>query len=164
MKFLWAFVGLIAVASSAAVRQPLNAEQLDQLQHVMIAIQSPCIKPDTAASLGQLAQDVFGMGSFPVSVGPAIVNPPESISVGPAIVEPAPIIPTPVIVEDSAPIVPIVPTPVIVDESGPISPIAPTPVLVAEEPDFSPSSSAPLVQIILNINQASEAVVPPSLL
>ncbi|KAA2237143.1 hypothetical protein F0L74_32790 [Chitinophaga agrisoli] len=79
----------------------------------------------------------------PIAVGPAIIDEFEPISVGPAIVnEFEPISVGPAIVDE---FVPISVGPAIVD-SPPLAPVA---------------DSTPLVQIILNINQASSAPIVP---
>ncbi|KAJ8717363.1 hypothetical protein PYW08_005762 [Mythimna loreyi] len=88
------------------------------------------VRPEPA-EIGPIAD------SEPISVGPAIVEPEyEPISVGPAIVP----FPMPDDGEVTAPIV------------------APSPVAIVEGPAPELTGSAPLVQIILNINQAAGSV------
>ncbi|XP_047030915.1 KH domain-containing protein 3-like isoform X1 [Helicoverpa zea] len=136
MRFLIAFA-LIAAVASAAVRPTPAGAELAELQEIIAAIQSPSTDPATAAALEEMLLDVLGVKPEPVAVGPAIVEAgSEPISVGPALID----FPMPdggVIAEESI--------------------VAPAPAVVAPAPA---AASTPLVQIILNINQAAAEASP----
>nr|XP_021183164.2 calphotin isoform X1 [Helicoverpa armigera] len=136
MKFFIAFA-LIAAVASAAVRPTPAGAELAELQEIIAAIQSPSTDPATAAALEEMLLDVLGVKPEPVAVGPAIVEAgSEPISVGPALID----FPMPdggVVAEESI--------------------VAPAPVVIAPAPA---ASSTPLVQIILNINQAAAEASP----
>ncbi|PZC83113.1 calphotin-like [Helicoverpa armigera] len=135
MKFFIAFA-LIAVASAAVRPTPAGAE-LAELQEIIAAIQSPSTDPATAAALEEMLLDVLGVKPEPVAVGPAIVEAgSEPISVGPALID-----------------FPLPDGGVVAEESV----VAPAPVVIAPAPA---ASSTPLVQIILNINQAAAEASP----
>ncbi|XP_026743412.1 actin cytoskeleton-regulatory complex protein PAN1-like [Trichoplusia ni] len=147
MKFFVAFVALVAVAVASPLVKPVSSD-IEALEAIVAAINSPNTDPATAALLEEQLQDVLGsLDLHPISVGPAIVL-PEPIAVGPAII-PEPISVGPAIVDFPLP-------------EGALAPIvAPSPVAIIDGPaPVSDSSSAPLVQIILNINQASAGSVP----
>uniref|UniRef100_A0A2A4K3N7 Uncharacterized protein n=1 Tax=Heliothis virescens TaxID=7102 RepID=A0A2A4K3N7_HELVI len=140
MKFLIAFA-LIAAVASAAVRPTPAAAELAELQEIIAAIQSPSTDPATAAALEEMLLDVLGVKPEPIAVGPAIVDAGfEPISVGPAIID----FPIP----DGG----IVAEPV----------VAPSPVAIVDgaAAPADVSAGAPLVQIILNINQAAAEASP----
>ncbi|XP_063894051.1 calphotin-like [Helicoverpa armigera] len=132
MRFLIAFA-LIAAVASAAVRPTPAGAELAELQEIIAAIQSPSTDPATAAALEEMLLDVLGVKPEPVAVGPVIVEAgSEPISVGPALVEGG------VVTEESVVLIP-------------------APAVVAPAPA---ASSTPLVQIILNINQAAAEASP----
>ncbi|CAH0590128.1 unnamed protein product [Chrysodeixis includens] len=149
MKFFVAFVALVAVAVASPLVKPVSSD-IEALEAIVAAINSPSTDPATAALLEQQLQEVLGsLDLHPISVGPAIIM-PEPIAVGPAI-SPEPISIGPAIVD--------FPLPEGALGEAPI--VAPSPVAIVEGPaPVSDSSSAPLVQIILNINQASAEAVP----
>ncbi|GBP17490.1 hypothetical protein EVAR_8838_1 [Eumeta japonica] len=131
MKFLFAFA-LVAVASASTYVKPTQpTQEMLEIQEIMAAIQSPSTHPATAAALEAHLLDLLG-----------ISNPnPEPISVGPAIVDT---------------FEPISVGPAIVDfEHVEPAPVEASPALVPES-----AASSPLVQIILNINQASSVATP----
>uniref|UniRef100_A0A2A4K4U9 Uncharacterized protein n=1 Tax=Heliothis virescens TaxID=7102 RepID=A0A2A4K4U9_HELVI len=136
MRFLIAFA-LIAAVASAAVRPTPAAAELAELQEIIAAIQSPSTDPATAAALEEMLLDVLGVKPEPIAVGPAIVDAgSEPISVGPAIID----FPLP---DGGA----VVEEPVVV----------PAPAVIEPAPA---AASTPLVQIILNINQAAAEASP----
>ncbi|XP_026763449.2 cytadherence high molecular weight protein 3-like isoform X2 [Galleria mellonella] len=152
MKFFVALVAVVAVA----VASPVSRSRINnnQLAAIIEAIQSPLTDPSTAALLEQQLQQILESLES-ISVGPVIVNPaPEPIVVGPGVIE------FPVIEPSPEPIVvspPIVDPPVVVSPPVVEPPTAQPPVVVLPPPAPEPeveSSSAPLVQLILNINQA----------
>nr|XP_053614878.1 cytadherence high molecular weight protein 3-like [Plodia interpunctella] len=147
MKFL--VLLLIAAVATAKPRSGVS-----EVEQIIAAIQSPSTNPATAAALEQMLQDLLGFE--PIAVGPAIVDTvdpvvvvdqPSPIQVGPAIIDTV----DPVTVVDH-PAVIVEPTPVALPES-----VESTPIVEA-------TPIAPLVQIILNINQAQSApeVIPPA--
>ncbi|KAJ8717364.1 hypothetical protein PYW08_005763 [Mythimna loreyi] len=138
MKFFLAFVLIASVASAAVRPSPIATAEMAELQEIIAAIQSPSTDPATAAALEDMLLDILGLK--PVDVGPVIINPVEGISVGPAIIP----FPLPDGGEVTA-----------VEE-----PVAPAPVVVAPAP--TPSASSPLVQIIVNVNQAASSPVAVS--
>ncbi|XP_026738418.1 calphotin-like [Trichoplusia ni] len=141
MKYFVAIALIATVASAAYVKPTGVSAELAEIQEIVAAINSPSTNPATAAALEEMLWDVLGVNPEPISVGPAIVD------------LPAPIVPTPVIVAPS----PVAPVPVIVAPT----PVAPSPVAIVEGPAAEvDASSAPLVQIILNINQAAAESSP----
>ncbi|XP_026738406.1 calphotin-like [Trichoplusia ni] len=141
MKYFIAIALIATVASAAYVKPTGVSAELAEIQEIVAAINSPSTNPATAAALEEMLWDVLGVNPEPISVGPAIVD------------LPAPIAPTPVIVAPS----PVAPVPVIVAPT----PVAPSPVAIVEGPAADvDASSAPLVQIILNINQAAAESSP----
>ncbi|XP_026763165.1 uncharacterized protein LOC113521725 [Galleria mellonella] len=144
MKSFVALVALVAVAVAVPAHKPTVSDDA-QLAAVIAAIQSPSTDPATAALLEQQLAQILGLE--PISVGPALVD-PEPIVVSPPIVNP-PVVVSPPVVEP-----PVAQPPVVV-----LPPPAPAPQ-PAPQPE---SNSSPLVQIILNINQAESGPVsvPP---
>ncbi|XP_026743369.1 calphotin-like [Trichoplusia ni] len=104
---------------------------------VAIALIATVASATPVRPIGQLLEAISAMRPPTVAAGPAILE-PNPIAVGPAIVD----FPLP--------------------EGALVgAPIAPSPVSIIDGPaPVSDSSSAPLVQIILNINQASAGSVP----
>ncbi|XP_022814072.1 actin cytoskeleton-regulatory complex protein PAN1-like [Spodoptera litura] len=143
MKYFIAIALLAAVASAGMIKPTPVGAELAELQEIVAAINSPSTDPATAAALEQMLLDALGIKPEPVDVGPAIIEADSHpISVGPAIID----FPLPdggVVAEE-----PIVPSPVIV-APAPVAEVAPV-----------AAASTPLVQIILNINQASAEASP----
>ncbi|XP_059059581.1 uncharacterized protein LOC131852861 [Achroia grisella] len=182
MKLFVAVVALVAVAVASPAHRP-GASDEAQLAAIIAAVQSPTTDPATAALLQQQLKELFGIESVvvgppvieepsspvgvppaPIVVGPGVIEFPElspapepivvlpPVIVGPPVVNPpvSPPVVNPPVVE--LPIVnpPVVVLPPVVEP--PVVVLPPTPELTPEaQPE---SSSAPLVQIILNINQA----------
>ncbi|RVE44908.1 hypothetical protein evm_010455 [Chilo suppressalis] len=139
MKFFVAFAALVAVTIASPLKPSSNEEA--QMAAIVAAIQSPSTDPATAALLEQQLNDL--MGFQPVQVGPAIVETP---------------IPSPVI----EPVPPLRPHP-IPPKPQPISvgpAVIPLPVPEAPSAVSNDVASSSLVQIIVNINQASAAATP----
>ncbi|MBN4658735.1 hypothetical protein H4F44_23270, partial [Escherichia coli] len=134
-KFFVAFVALVAVAVANPVTKPVISDA-DDIQAIVAAIQSPSTDPATAQLLEDMLAEIIG-ATDNISIGPAIIEAPEPVSIGPAIND-----------------FPIPEAPV-----QPIAPIQPSPVVIGDIPVGSP---APLVQIIVNVNQASDNVVAPA--
>ncbi|PZC83109.1 hypothetical protein B5X24_HaOG208582 [Helicoverpa armigera] len=101
-------------------------------------------RPSISAILGQLHEAISALKPEPIAVGPAIVEAsPEPIAVGPAIV-------------DQPQYEPVSVGPAWID-----APIAPSPVAIVDGSAVADeSAAAPLVQIILNINQAASEASP----
>ncbi|XP_031765801.2 calphotin-like [Galleria mellonella] len=189
MKYFVALIALVAAAAAIPAHKPALSDD-DQLAAIIEAIHSPTTNPATAALLQQQLQQLFGIES--IDVGPALVEEPspivvnpEPIVVGPPVISP-PVVNPPVV---SPPVVtppvispPVVEPPVVVSPPEVEPPVAQPPVVVlppvVEPPVAQPpvvalpplapeaqpeSSSVPLVQIILNINQAQsgDVAVPP---
>ncbi|XP_063894052.1 uncharacterized protein LOC110371312 [Helicoverpa armigera] len=97
-------------------------------------------RPSISAILGQLHEAISALKPEPIAVGPAVIEAsPEPIAVGPAIV-------------DQPQYEPVSVGPAWID-----APIAPSPVAIVDGSAVADvSAAAPLVQIILNINQASD--------
>ena len=150
MKYFIAITLIVAVASAAAVR-PLRSE-IAEIQEIIAAIQSPSTHPATAAALEQMLLDI--LGAEPIAVGPAIIGGAEGIAVGPAIINP---------VEGISVGPAIIPFPLPEGALAEEPAIVPSPVAVAEGPAPVAAASSPLVQIIVNVNQAesSPVVVAP---
>ncbi|KOB58163.1 putative cuticle protein CPH38 [Operophtera brumata] len=153
MKFIVAFVAIVAVAVANPVKPATN--ELAELEAIIAAIQSPSTDPATAALLEEQLASIIAETS-PIAVGPAIVE-TSPISVGPAIIESSPISVGPAIIDFPLPDGGLVtaeePTPVAVIEP---TPVQPSPVVIGE----IPAGSSPLVQIIVNVNQAESGVAP----
>ncbi|XP_035434568.2 calphotin-like isoform X13 [Spodoptera frugiperda] len=151
MKYFIAISLLVAVASAGLVK-PVGSE-LAELQEIIAAINSPSTDPATAAALEEMLLDALGVKPEPVEVGPAVID-THPISVGPAIIESNPISVGPALID-----FPLPDAGVVAEE-----PLIPTPVIVAPAPvaEVAPvaAASTPLVQIILNINQASAEASP----
>ncbi|XP_059059674.1 uncharacterized protein LOC131852938 [Achroia grisella] len=137
MKFFVALVALVGVA----VASPARFLHDGQLSAILEAIQSPLTDPATAALLEQQLQELLAVD--PIVVGPGVIEfpelppSPEPIVIPPPVVDPPTVI-TPPIVNPPVVVLPPVPEPI------------PQPA-----PEAQPeASSAPLVQLILNINQA----------
>uniref|UniRef100_A0A2A4K443 Cuticle protein n=1 Tax=Heliothis virescens TaxID=7102 RepID=A0A2A4K443_HELVI len=96
-------------------------------------------RPSISAILGQLHEAISALKPEPVAVGPAIVDSGfEPIAIGPAII-------------DQPQYEPVSVGPAWID-----TPIAPSPVAIVDGAAAADvSAGAPLVQIILNINQAA---------
>ncbi|CAG5029635.1 unnamed protein product [Parnassius apollo] len=106
-----------------------------RFKEIVAAIQSPSTDPATAAALEELLLEILGIAKpEPIDVGPAIVDNYEPIAIGPAVVD----FPLP--------------------DGGAVADVNPTPVMPAP---VESSASAPLVQIILNIQSASDIVGSP---
>ncbi|CAH1640388.1 unnamed protein product [Spodoptera littoralis] len=152
MKYFIAISLLVAVASAAMVK-PVGSE-LAELQEIIAAINSPSTDPATAAALEEMLLDALGVKPEPVDVGPAIIDAGHHpISIGPAIIDSNPISVGPALIDFPLPDGAIVEEPVI---PGPAI-VAPAPVVEAAP---VAAASTPLVQIILNINQASAEASP----
>ncbi|CAG5029643.1 unnamed protein product [Parnassius apollo] len=134
MKFFIAFA-LLAVASASVIPAAVIASDNPEIQEIVAAIQSPSTDPATAAALEELLLEILGIAKpEPIDVGPAIVDNYEPIAIGPAVVD----FPLP--------------------DGGAVADVNPTPVMPAP---VESSASAPLVQIILNIQSASDVVGSP---
>ncbi|KAJ8717370.1 hypothetical protein PYW08_005769 [Mythimna loreyi] len=130
MKFLLTVAALIAVA-------------------VAVPTQRGLVAPGPAGP-APAPEDSFE----PIAVGPAIIDSFEPIAVGPAIIDSfEPIAIGPAIVEGFEP---IAVGPAIVD--FPVADVVPSPVTVVEGTPTEVATGTPLVQIILNINQAASPV------
>ena len=145
MKYFLAFALIATVASAAYLKPTGVTAEVAEIQEIIAAINNPSTNPATAAALEQMLLEALGVTPEQVVVGPAIVEAVyEPISVGPAIID----FPLP----DGGAVSAVEPSPVAV----------PSPAVVAE-----PTANTPLVQIILNINQAtleaSPAVVAPGI-
>uniref|UniRef100_A0A2A4K438 Uncharacterized protein n=1 Tax=Heliothis virescens TaxID=7102 RepID=A0A2A4K438_HELVI len=127
MKYFLAIALLATVATAAMVKPTPVSSELAEIQEIIAAIQSPSTDPATAVALEAMLLDVLGIKPEPIAVGPAIVDFP--IPDGGIVAEPV-----------------VVPSPL---------PIAPSPVAIVDGAVADASASAPLVQIILNINQAA---------
>ncbi|CAD0203055.1 unnamed protein product [Chrysodeixis includens] len=145
MKYFVAIALIATVASAAFVKPTGVSAELAEIQEIIAAINSPSTNPATAAALEEMLLDVLGVQA--------------PIVPSPVIVDPSPIAPVPVVIPPSA----VAPVPVVVPPSaaGP-SPVAPSPVGVAPAPvaPVADASGAALVQIILNINEASAVSGP----
>ncbi|CAG5029639.1 unnamed protein product [Parnassius apollo] len=134
MKFFIAFA-FLAVASASVIPAAVIASDNPEIQEIVAAIQSPSTDPATAAALEELLLEILGIAKpEPIDVGPAIVDNYEPIAIGPAVVD----FPLP--------------------DGGAVADVDPTPVMPAP---VESSASAPLVQIILNIQSASDVVGSP---
>ncbi|CAG5029632.1 unnamed protein product [Parnassius apollo] len=147
MKIFIAFA-FLAVASASVIPAAVIASNNPEIQEIVAAIQSPSTDPATAAALEQMLLDVLGIAKpEPIDVGPAIVDNYEPIAIGPAIVDNhEPIVIGPAVVDFPLP------------DGGAVADVNPTPVMPAP---VESSASAPLVQIILNIQSASDVVGSP---
>ncbi|XP_061721072.1 calphotin-like [Cydia pomonella] len=138
MKFAIIFVAIVAVAC-AGLQKPLDSN-MAELEAIVAAIQSPSTDPATAALLEQQLADL--LAEFFPQPEPIFVEEPSPVHVGLPILD----FPLP----DGGAVSPVQPeAPALVP--API--VNPTPAAVAE-------AAAPLVQIILNINQASSGAAP----
>ncbi|KAH9635809.1 hypothetical protein HF086_002369 [Spodoptera exigua] len=152
MKYFIAIALLAAVASAGMIKPTPVASELAELQEIVAAINSPSTDPATAAALEQMLLDALGIKPEPVDVGPAIID-SHPISVGPAIIDSHPISVGPAIIDFPLP------------DGGVVAeePVVPGPAIVAPAPaEVAPvaAASTPLVQIILNINQAAAEASP----
>ncbi|KAL0849650.1 hypothetical protein ABMA28_013904 [Loxostege sticticalis] len=162
MKFLVAFA-LIAVASAI----PLSPSQLHEVEQIFAAIQSPSTNPATAAALQQMLIDMGVVivpgkpGQLPINMDPALL--PEKPGQLPIHTDPA-------LLPEHPDQLPIHTDPALLPEHPEHSdlpehpehsdlPEAPVvaPVFVPE-----PARKSPLVEIILNVNQANAAIPPVS--
>nr|XP_021183170.2 calphotin [Helicoverpa armigera] len=135
MKYFLAIALLVAVASAAMVKPTPVSAEIAEIQEIIAAIQSPSTDPATAVALEAMLLDVLGIKPEPIAVGPAIVDFP---------LPDGGVIPEPV----------LAPSPL---------PIAPSPVAIIPGPAAAEvAASTPLVQIILNINQAAAGSNPIS--
>ncbi|PZC83112.1 hypothetical protein B5X24_HaOG208585 [Helicoverpa armigera] len=109
-------------------------------------------RPSISAILAQLHEALSELKPEPIAVGPAIVG--EPVQVGPAIVDGPQYEPISVglAIIDKPQFEPVAIGPALID-----APV-PSPVVVAPGPVAE--ASAPLVQIILNINQAAAGATP----
>ncbi|KAH9635818.1 hypothetical protein HF086_002378 [Spodoptera exigua] len=140
MKYFIAIALLAAVASAGMIKPTPVASELAELQEIVAAINSPSTDPATAAALEQMLLDALGIKPEPVDIGPAIIDAGlHPISIGPAIIDYP--LPDGALAEE-----PVVPGPAV---------IAPAPAEVAPA-----APAAPLVQIVLNINQAAAEASP----
>ena len=148
MKYFIAIALLAAVASAGMIKPTPVASELAELQEIVAAINSPSTDPATAAALEQMLLDALGIKPEPVDVGPAIID-SHPISVGPAIIDSHPISVGPAIIDFPLP------------DGGVVAeePVVPGPAIVAPAP-AEVASGTPLVQIILNINQAAAGASP----
>ncbi|KAH9635808.1 hypothetical protein HF086_002368 [Spodoptera exigua] len=115
-----------------------------------VASATPVDRPSASAIIGHLVDAIAALKPEPVAVGPAIVDADLSpIAIGPAIIEsPEPVAVGPAWVDFPLP-------------DGGAAPIEPSPVAVIPGPVSSEiATGTPLVQIILNINQASAVPSP----
>ncbi|KAJ8718014.1 hypothetical protein PYW07_005944 [Mythimna separata] len=105
-------------------------------------------RPSPSSIIGQILEAINNLRPEPADIGPIVDT--EPISVGPAIIEDAgePISVGPALIDFPLPDGGAVSAPV----------VAPSPVSIVEGPVPEVSGSAPLVQIILNINQAAGSV------
>ena len=143
MKFFLAFALIATVASASYLKPTGVTAEVAEIQEIIAAINHPSTNPATAAALEQMLLEALGVNPEPIAVGPAIVEAEyEPISVGPAIID----FPLP----DGGAVTEV--------ETSPVA--VPSPAVIAE-----PAASSPLVQIIVNVNQAQStpaavAVVP----
>ncbi|XP_075981491.1 uncharacterized protein LOC142980079 isoform X1 [Anticarsia gemmatalis] len=131
MKFFLVFALVAAVASATFTKPAALSGEAAEIQEIIAAINNPATNPATAAALEQMLQDILGVK------------------------------PDPVIVVDEAPANDFV------DIFPVVDPVAPSedfvdifPVLDSVAPAPAAASSTPLVQIILNINQAAAESSP----
>ncbi|XP_047997305.1 BCL-6 corepressor-like protein 1 [Leguminivora glycinivorella] len=135
MKFAIVFAAVVAVAC-AGLQKPLDSN-MAELEAIVAAIQSPSTDPATAALLEQQLADL--LAEYLPAPAPVIVEEPSPVHIG----------------------LPIVDFPV--PDGGILSPVPETPAVVPSPiVDASPAAegASPLVQIILNINQASSGAAP----
>ncbi|XP_063366874.1 calphotin-like [Cydia amplana] len=138
MKFAIVFAAVVAVAC-AGLQKPLDSN-MAELEAIVAAIQSPSTDPATAALLEQQLADL--MAEFFPQPEPIFVEEPSPVQVElPVIDFPLPDGGAVSAVQPESPA--LVPAPI----------INPTPAAAAD-------AAAPLVQIILNINQASSGAAP----
>ncbi|KAM3963169.1 uncharacterized protein ACR2FA_002533 [Aphomia sociella] len=128
-----------------------------------IAGPAPIVVPDIAGPAPIVVPDIAGPAPIvvPDITGPAPIVVPDIAGPAPIVVpELEPIVVAPVIIDEPSP---VVVGPAIIDEPSPIA-VGPA-IIDSFEPVPAPvaESSAPLVQIILNINQAASGpvAVPP---
>ncbi|XP_022813970.1 calphotin-like [Spodoptera litura] len=117
-----------------------------------VASATPVERPSASEIIGHLVDAIAALKPEPVAVGPAIVGADLSpIAIGPAIIEsPEPVAVGPAWIDFPLP-----------DGGAAAAPVEPSPVAVIPGPVSSEiASGTPLVQIILNINQASAAPSP----
>ena len=155
MKFFIAFAALVAVAVATPVLKPETSEAAE-LEAIIAAIQSPNTDPATAGLLEELLEQIIGavVNPEPIAVGPAIIE-NEPISVGPAIIESQPISVGPAIIDFPLPDGGAVSAPA----ETVVTPVEASPVVIGPMPEGA--SSAPLVQIIVNVNQAADSATIP---
>ncbi|XP_063385720.1 calphotin-like isoform X2 [Cydia fagiglandana] len=138
MKFAIVFAAVVAVA--CAGHQKSLASNMPELEAIVAAIQSPSTDPATAALLEEQLADLLAE-LFP-QPEPILVEEPSPVHVGLPILDfPLPDGGAVTAVQPESPA--LVPAPI----------VNPIPAALAD-------AAAPLVQIILNINQASSGAAP----
>ncbi|XP_022817301.1 uncharacterized protein KIAA0754-like [Spodoptera litura] len=157
MKFLLSFAAVIAVAVAVPAHRGLvpvgPAGPVPAPELVPVGPAGPVPAPEAPEVFEPIAIGPAIIDSFqPIAIGPAVIDSFEPIAIGPAIID-----------ADSHP---ISVGPAIIDfplpDAGVVAeePVVPGPAIVAPAPVAEVASGTPLVQIILNINQASAEASP----
>ena len=133
----------------------LRVFELQDTVSVAVPVQRDLVTPILAGAAPVIVPEAVVEEFEPIAIGPAIVDAFEPIAVGPAIVDAVyePISVGPAIIDfplpDGGAVTAVDPSPVAV----------PSPVVIG---DSTTSAGSPLVQIIVNVNQAQSAGVNPA--